>query len=73
MATEELTPRISAAIDSRLRLLCAGPALAIVVAQFSPPWALRMFYLLAVLHFVPHTVTDDEAAAPPGTGNVQDE
>jgi uncharacterized membrane protein len=61
LATEALTPRISAAIDGRLRLVCAVPILAIVVAQVSPPWALRMFYLLAALHFVPHTVTDEEA------------
>ena len=67
LATEALTPRISAAIDGRLRLLCAVPVLAMVVAQVSPPWALRMIYLLAALHFVPHTVTEEGTpAAQPG-------
>jgi uncharacterized membrane protein len=73
LATEALTPRISAAIDARLRLLCVVPILAIVVAQFSPRWALRMFYLLAVLHFVPHTVTDEESPGPSADADPREE
>jgi uncharacterized membrane protein len=47
----------------RLLALCSVPVLAIIVAQFSPHWGLRMFYLLAALHFLlPHNASVEERA-----------
>ncbi len=52
--TVELTPTLARHIERRLLLICGIPVLALVVAQFSPWWSVHVFYLLAVLHFVPH-------------------
>jgi hypothetical protein len=39
-----------------LALICLVPLLAIGVAQLSPRLGISMFWLLALLHFVPHAV-----------------
>jgi uncharacterized membrane protein len=41
-------------MQRRLLVMCSVPLLAIAVAQVSPSWGLRTFYLLIALHFLPH-------------------
>ncbi len=53
LTTAEFTDAIGDAMSHRLRSFCVIPVSAMIVALFSPTWAIRMFYLLAVLHFVP--------------------
>ena len=48
-------------MQRRLLLMCAVPLIAIAVAQISPAWGLRFFYLLVAFHFLPHW-TDKERA-----------
>lgn len=51
-------------VRRRLLALCSIPILAILVAQLSPHWGLRMFYLLAVMHFVmPHNAAHRDEPA----------
>ena len=52
LASAELTPALAAAMARRLRLVCVLPVLAIVVGLYSPQWGMRVFYLLALLHFL---------------------
>lgn len=64
LATEDFARLPIAYIRRRLLALCSVPILAMVVAQMSPHWGLRMFYLLAVLHFVmPHNAAHREELA----------
>jgi hypothetical protein len=44
----------------RIRFVCLVPLVAIVVAQFSPLWGLRMFLLLAAMRFAPHLAPRDD-------------
>ncbi len=53
LATAEFLPEIGAAMSRRLRSFCVLPVIAMAVAVYSPPWGIRVFYLLAFLHFVP--------------------
>jgi len=51
-------------VRRRLLALCSVPLLAILVAQLSPHWGLRTFYLLAVMHFLmPHNAAHREESA----------
>lgn len=43
-----------AQLQRRLLATCAVPLLAILVAQASPQWGMRAFFLLIALHFLPH-------------------
>lgn len=52
LATDELTPDLARGMIRRMLWVCVLPVLAIVVGQWSPTWGLRVFYLLALLHFV---------------------
>jgi len=52
LASAELTPALAGAMARRLLLVCVLPVLAIVVGLFSPQWGMRVFYLLALLHFL---------------------
>jgi uncharacterized membrane protein len=61
LATAEFTPQTGARIASRLRAYAVLPVLAVVVAFVSPQWGLRVFYLLALLHFVPHSAEAEAA------------
>jgi len=49
---------------ARLVVLCAVPVAAIVIAQFSPQWGMRVIFLLAVLHFMPRDGAPHEAPSP---------
>jgi len=48
-------------MQKRLLLMCSVPLIAIAVAQISPAWGLRTFYLLVALHFLPHWTEKVEA------------
>ena len=52
LASAELTPATASAMARRLQVVCVLPLLAIAVGSYSPQWGLRVFYLLAVLHFL---------------------
>jgi len=52
LASDELTPAIASVMARRLLLVCVLPVLAIAVGMFAPRWGLRVFYLLALLHFL---------------------
>jgi uncharacterized membrane protein len=56
LTTPEFEPGISTAMTRRLRAFCFIPILAMAVAMYSPPWGVRMFYLLALLHLVPEAL-----------------
>jgi uncharacterized membrane protein len=60
LASREFTDAVADGALSRVGLICGVAVIAIVVAQFSPQWGIRMFLLLAALHFVPHLATDEE-------------
>ena len=64
LASAELTGAVGRAIGRRVGLFCAVAALAILVAQVSPVWALRTFILLGVIHFLPQRPAGDAAAGP---------
>jgi len=53
LATAEFTPAIGDAMGRRLRSFCVIPIVAMLVALYSPTWGVRIFYLLAFLHFTP--------------------
>ena len=64
LATEDFARLPIAYIHRRLFAMCSVPILAILVAQLSPRWGLRMFYLLALMHFLmPHNAAHREETA----------
>jgi uncharacterized membrane protein len=50
----------AAQAQRRLLATCAIPLIATLLAQISPQWGMRAFYLLVALHFLPHA---DQAEA----------
>lgn len=70
LATAEFTPEIGAAIARRLGAVSILPVLAMATSLVSPQWGLRVFYLLALLHFAPHgsvrSADPDADTARPG-------
>jgi uncharacterized membrane protein len=60
LATEAYSAAIARGSMGRIRFVCLVPLVAIVVAQFSPQWGLRMFLLLAAMHFAPHLAPRDD-------------
>lgn len=52
LASDELTPALARGMTRRMLWVCVLPVLAIIVGRWSPAWGLRVFYLLALLHFV---------------------
>ena len=56
LTTEEFTTAVGTEIRARLALICLVPLLAICAAQLSPSLGISMFWLLALLHFVPHGI-----------------
>lgn len=56
LATDEFTTAIGIEICARLRLMCLVAVLAIGAAQISPRLGLSLFWLLALLHFIPHSI-----------------
>jgi len=52
LASPELTPALARAMGRRLAFVCVLPVLAASVGMFSPQWGLRVFYLMALLHFL---------------------
>jgi len=54
----------AAASVGRRLLVCAVPVAAMVVAQFSPEWGMRLIILLAVIHFIPRGGARGEANSP---------
>jgi uncharacterized membrane protein len=56
LATDEYTSAIGTGIRARLGLVCLVAVLAICGAQISPRLGLSLFWLLALLHFVPHGI-----------------
>jgi uncharacterized membrane protein len=56
LATDEFTTAIGVETRSRLRLVCLVPVLAMCAAQLSPRLGLALFWLLALLHFVPRGI-----------------
>jgi uncharacterized membrane protein len=61
VATEEFTTAIGTEIRARLALICVVPLLAICAAQLSPRLGISMFWLLALLHFIPRAIKPAEA------------
>ena len=65
LTNAEFLPEIGAAMSRRLRSFCVLPVVAMLVALYSPPWGIRVFYLLAFLHFVPDMLDHIPGAALP--------
>jgi uncharacterized membrane protein len=49
----QFSSAVSTAMGRRLRTFCVIPIVGMLVALYSPPWGIRVFYLLAVLHLMP--------------------
>jgi uncharacterized membrane protein len=64
LTTAEFTPPVYAAMSSRLRSFFVIPVVAMIVALYSPTWGVRVFYVLAVMHFIPDWI--DRAFGPLG-------
>jgi uncharacterized membrane protein len=62
LVTAELTGARGGAIEWRLGLFCGVAALAVVVAQVSPRLATKVFFLLLLVHFIPHRGEAPEAS-----------
>jgi uncharacterized membrane protein len=61
LATAELTDSLGRGIERRLGLFCAVAAFSMAVAQVSPGWATKAFFLLVLVHFLPHRDSGEEA------------
>ncbi len=56
LATAEFTPTVSAYIHRRLAIVALIPTMAIAMAFFSTRGSLYMYFLMLLVHFLPHEI-----------------
>jgi uncharacterized membrane protein len=61
LTTEDFTTAIGTAVRRRLGTMCAVALLAMCAAQISPRLGMHCFWLLALIHFIPHGIAHSDA------------